>query len=363
MRRFFAVLLAALITVCNLYVVAFAENDTPFIINNEGVLVKYRDYKDDGDGNIVIPDEVKEIGDGVFSGFESIKSVTIPNGVTIGRGAFSGCTGLTELTIPDGVTIEKGAFSGCTGLTELTIPDGLTIKSWTFSGCTGLTELIIPEDVTIESEAFSGCTELKSVTFNGCFFDTGTIAEIFYECSALTEIIIAGNIDNWNLSEELSTGILETVTKVTISDGVTKIPDEAFKNYVNLKEINIPDSVTSIGKNSFEGCESLEALTLHSGIMKIGTDAFLGCEDLTVSCVEDSTAHIYAVSNGIYCNIIAEEVSTESSGTVGTNKTADDGTEDTSENGGGASLWIGIGTAVAVVAVAGFVVFKKFKKK
>ena len=52
------------------------------------------------------------IGSGMFSGCESLRSITLPEGITeIGESAFAGCSSLTELTIPDSVTaIRKGAF-------------------------------------------------------------------------------------------------------------------------------------------------------------------------------------------------------------------------------------------------------------
>jgi hypothetical protein len=63
---------------------------------------------------------------------------TIPSGVTtIGDGAFSGCESLTGVTIPSGVTtIGFGAFWGCESLTSVTIPSSVTtIGDWAFSEC------------------------------------------------------------------------------------------------------------------------------------------------------------------------------------------------------------------------------------
>ena len=96
------------------------------------------------------------------------KNSVIPNSVrSIGDGAFSGCSGLTELTLPNSVrSIGDFAFSLCSGLTELTLPNSLTeIGKYAFRGCSGLTELILPNSVTsIGDGAFICCSDLSKIT-------------------------------------------------------------------------------------------------------------------------------------------------------------------------------------------------------
>ncbi len=74
----------------------------------------------------------------------SLKSVTIPNGVTkIGSSAFWGCTPLASITIPNSVTsIGWKAFYNCLNLRSVTIPNSVTsIGDAAFSGCYGLTSV------------------------------------------------------------------------------------------------------------------------------------------------------------------------------------------------------------------------------
>ncbi len=60
----------------------------------DGVLKEYSG----SEASVVIPEGVKEIGDGAFEGCTSLASVSIPEGVKeIGDGAFEGCTSLTEI--------------------------------------------------------------------------------------------------------------------------------------------------------------------------------------------------------------------------------------------------------------------------
>ncbi len=66
------------------------------------------------DSVVVIPEQVKTIGDNVFNGNTKLISVTLPDSIiSIGNNAFSGCTGISSLTIPVSVTsIGNNAFSG-----------------------------------------------------------------------------------------------------------------------------------------------------------------------------------------------------------------------------------------------------------
>ena len=67
-----------------------------------------------------------------------------------------------------------------------------------------------------------------------------------------------------------------TLTKVTLSEGITKIGDGAFMQCRNVIAVEIPDSVTEIGES-----------------------AFSGCNDLVIYARNDSYAIEYAKENGI----------------------------------------------------------------
>lgn len=119
--------------------------------------------------DLVIPADVKNIGEYVFYNCSGLTSITIPDSVTsIGSSAFYGCSGLTSITIPNSVTsIGDYLFYGCSGLTSVTIGNGVTSIGYSaFQNCSGLTSITIPDSVTsIGSYAFYNGNNFTSVIF------------------------------------------------------------------------------------------------------------------------------------------------------------------------------------------------------
>lgn len=87
------------------------------------------------------------------------------------------------------------------------------------------------------------------------------------------------------------------ITKVIISNGVTRIGDYVFKYFTSLKDIIIPDSVISIGKYAFESCSSLININLPYGMKGIGPFAFFDCSELETVNIPNSVTDI---SNGVF---------------------------------------------------------------
>lgn len=90
-----------------------------FLIVGDGILLAYR-----GSGSIVtVPDGVKNIAPGAFTGHSEITSVTLPVSVeTIGEGAFADCPNLNTLQGGTGLKrIKDRAFAGCP-MSEIRIP-------------------------------------------------------------------------------------------------------------------------------------------------------------------------------------------------------------------------------------------------
>ena len=86
--------------------------------------------------NITIPSSVLTIGEGAFSGCNSLTSITIPNGVTsIGAFAFVYCISLVSVTIGSGIQrIGNNAFN--TSGSPITLTIGKTVAEVKAMGTT-----------------------------------------------------------------------------------------------------------------------------------------------------------------------------------------------------------------------------------
>ena len=248
----------------------------------------FADCKNIG-GDLLIPSSVKEIGDGAFSnciGFFGTLEMTHPsridNLIKIGKEAFAGVRNITgALMIPNTVKeIGDGAFRGCISFDKhLTLSKNLTkIGKDAFSGCKKLIgNLSIPNTVTeIGDNAFYGCEGLNAyLTISDKLQRIGNY--VFYGCSRLI-----GNLTIPNSVTEIGDGAFSNCSLfngLTLSNKLTKIGNQAFMNCRSLSgELVIPASVTEIGNNAFSDCLNLNAVTgqvtLPKSLEKIGYYVF-----------------------------------------------------------------------------------------
>ena len=144
---------------------------------------------------IEIPDEITEVKDYAFYGFDSLTSVVIPESVTkIGDAAFSHCDRITNLTISNNVKIVGNeAFEYCKNLSDVSVGKGVERIGTVAFGYTAVRSIIIPDGVReVGICAFSGCRFLSSVTIgNGI----KTISKsTFSSCPNLKTIKIGKNL-------------------------------------------------------------------------------------------------------------------------------------------------------------------------
>jgi len=77
---------------------------------------------------------------------------------------------------------------------------------------------------------------------------------------------------------------LEKLYVVHVPWGTTEIPDYAFKNCQQIKEVIFPSSLETIGKQAFYNCTNLKAMHCcgTSQVKFIGSQAFFACSSLSV---------------------------------------------------------------------------------
>ena len=250
---------------------------------NQTTLIQYPGGKR---GRYTISSSVTTIGNGAFSGCESLTAVNIPNSVTaIGNGAFSICSSLTKVTIPNSVTtIEYNTFSSCSSLTKVTIPNSVTtIGQSAFSGCSRLTKIKV------------GTRNPNYSSLDGVLFDKNRTTLIQYPCGKQGRYTIPSSVTT--IGDRAFYGC-SGLTSVTIGNSVRTIEDYAFYNCRSLYEVTIGNSVTNIGNYAFYYCESLSSVTVHWTVpLSINNSVFQSCETTTVLLiVPQGTEAVYSTA-------------------------------------------------------------------
>ena len=95
-------------------------------------------------------------------------TINVPNSVkTISAGAFSGCEKITAITLPDGLdSIAESAFYWCFSLNSINLPTSLrTIGQQAFTGCFSLTSVAVPS--TAISIGYLAFTYVPNVEYPG----------------------------------------------------------------------------------------------------------------------------------------------------------------------------------------------------
>ena len=236
----------------------------------------FADCKNIG-GNLLIPSSVKEIGDGAFSnciGFLGTLEMTHPsridNLIKIGKEAFAGVRNITgALMIPNTVKeIGDGAFRGCISFDKhLTLSKNLTkIGKEAFSGCKKLIGyLSIPNTVTeIGDNAFYGCEGLNAyLIISDKLQRIGNY--VFYGCSSLIGgLTIPNSVTEIGAYAFYNCGGLNG--NLTLPTNLKKIGDKAFASCSKLhcEELVLPATLESFGEDVFQGNPLIKRLVFQS---------------------------------------------------------------------------------------------------
>ena len=217
---------------------------------------------------VVLPPELRQIGEMAFLGCQHLRRLVIPGGVErVGTLAFARCTALTHVRLQPGVhALGPSSFSKCTSLVRVDIPD--TVRSFgggVFFGCGRGLVLYGAENSAARQYA----------ALNGLTFD----AEAWRQ-------------DEHLLLEEAEDGTLcvcglrdPSVIRVEIPEElcgrrISAIAPKAFFGNRTLEQAGIGAGVRVIGESAFMGCTALELCTFERGLEEIGPSAFAGCERL-----------------------------------------------------------------------------------
>lgn len=312
-------------------------------------------YQRDKIVSISLPATLKTIGAYAFEFCTSLTTVQFAEGsegIVIGERAFHRDFRLETIDLTCVTSIGNNAFDDCSALASVSISstletmgsnvfartDNLGNMSWFLSeGLTAddINELTINVDMT-EVEAFAkrwpiGWSGNATVIYKAGGEEAPSIYQDdnwqgIYEPGTQTITILkyVGSSANVALPDTIeymgmelvpiwSTGVFEgntVITRVSLSDALTEIPDNFFNGCSNLQEVKLPSdvvitrigdyafngasaiatieidlaNVTSIGVSAFDGLRNWTAnITLTSALTSIGARAFYNCQNLSIN--------------------------------------------------------------------------------
>ena len=209
---------------------------------------------------IVIGDNITEIGNYAFANFGNLKKVTVGSNVSrIGNDAFRGCSNLDSfITLTPGSVTALGssAFYNCESIPELYLPNVTSIGTEAFVGCQWLVIFNIGND------AANG----RIKTVNGVVVEINSAGQIIRIIKSSVDLsgnyTIPQTFGAAPLSATPAAIVIEVeafayctgLTGVTLPANVTTIRDRAFAYDSNLiKATFFGDAPTTFGTNVFNG--------------------------------------------------------------------------------------------------------------
>ena len=159
------------------------------------------------------------------------------------------------------------------------------------------------ENRTLTIESNEGCVDWHTTSgVNKANIQTVTISDgvtsigvnAFKDCTLLTSVEIPDGV------ESIGNGAFEdcsSLTSIKIPSSVTSIEDRTFFNCTRLTQVEIPNSVTSIKDSAFAGCRSLTSIEIPDGVESIGNGAFAVCSSLTQVEIPDG---VESIGNGAF---------------------------------------------------------------
>ncbi|MFI3329660.1 MAG: leucine-rich repeat protein, partial [bacterium] len=233
---------------------------------------------------------VEELGANAFKGCATVDDLIFYKPITkLNIGSFQDCIALKKLTIRL-ITDRLPAycFSGCVSLLDFTFTNNIKhIESFALHGIELPINFTLPAKInSIAKNAFDNCTFTNIVLPNECNIDEGAFSNIKpikkLIINNLNILDLNGNkVELYKLFEEEFT-VFNTkfngLKSITIDTDI--IPQNSFKDWVNLEVAQLSENITTIEASSFEGCSSLQSIYIESCDLVIKEAAFKNCVNL-----------------------------------------------------------------------------------
>lgn len=254
---------------------------------------------------IILPNQIKTIGDLAFSYAIHLESINIPSELqNLGIYCFSDCISLesTPLQIPEGVTkIPAMCFMNCASLDVVNLPS--SIKH-------------------IEEGAFYRA-KIKCINFPDGLQSIGNAA--FYS-SELECVLLPNSCQQFLGTHQFA--LNHELRKINLPHGVKVIPNCFVYNDINLSEFDIPSTVEIIGADALSTCMVLSGVLLHEGLKEVKSNAFWYCSALKNLVFPSSLTYLGGASfqylqslEAIYCSALTPPICDEDPSNKGRNHT------------------------------------------
>ncbi|MBQ0115881.1 MAG: leucine-rich repeat protein [Bacteroidales bacterium] len=241
------------------------------------------------------------IGAGAFSGASFSGAITLPEGIWyLDNASFQTVKGITTLTLPASLTDiyytafeenqigkfqvnannknfahlsttqenKEYVFLTNKAQNKILAAPGAVVKSSSFFGTNYVTTVTIPTQITeLGDAAFYGNPTVKTVNFHKGITKFGSWT---FMNTWLTSVNLSNPDAEYGISLFLG---CPNLTKVTLPQGIKRIPNYMFMSCEGLKTISLPEGIVEIGKQAFTRT-ALTSVNLPSTCEVVDSSAF-----------------------------------------------------------------------------------------
>ncbi len=177
------------------------------------------------------------ISPSAFEG-KNVYQVTIPSGVQVGTDAFKNSNLQRAILPADAISAIPQA-----DLTYLEITGGTSIDKGALAGCKNLREIVLPfvgGDINAQDDT--------EASLFGYIFGSEKPAEIGY---------FEETKQSYGSGKSSTFYIPNSLTDVTLCDGITSIAHYTFYGCKHIASITLPEGVNRVGNSAFSGCSGI----------------------------------------------------------------------------------------------------------
>ena len=190
---------------------------------------------------------------------------------------FSGLVSLETATVDSGNAISSYCFADCPRLTHVNCRQSpTTIPKGAFQNCPMLQALYCDPPSYVDDDAFDGCV-MFSPDWGSSLYSVGDYA--FRGCGFKKFGLFKSNIIS--VGDGAFSGCLE-MTSFAMKQYLGRIPNDFFKDCVQLRSVSWPLAPTSVGDGAFSGCSSFANSSFFESVTSFGAYALSGSALMTL---------------------------------------------------------------------------------